>query len=122
MFVGGTFSSRVWNGQDFVTIVDVAQFVGDKQVSHTGSHIMHMIHASVCVCMHVYMHMCVSMLGSGVLIKALETFVPVHCDAWSCLRGTFMPEHDWYIHIGQKAGHGHFRSTLLLFCASCGCH
>jgi hypothetical protein len=47
VFVGGTFSSRVWNGQDFVTIVDVAQFVGDKQVSHTGSCIC--IYTGVCV-------------------------------------------------------------------------
>lgn len=32
MFVGGSFTSRVWNGQDFVTINDVAWFVGEKQV------------------------------------------------------------------------------------------
>lgn len=92
MFVGGTFSSRVWNGQDFVTIVDVAQFVGDKQVSHTQRFtqrftFMYMRYTGVCICryvcicVYVYICMCVSMLGGGVSIKALETLVPVHCDA-----------------------------------------
>ena len=77
LFVGGSFESRVWNGDDFVDVFHLARFDGKRSRAVCVAASWHVaMNNVVCRCLSV------GNSESDVVVPAIDRAIAVHFDTW----------------------------------------